>query len=107
MRVTNWSSRGLLDNSALTKIKLIRPLEKSRPGGRLRTRGAALQLLRDGFSVELVYFAAFHDELDALQLGDVRERIAAGGDKVRLAAFLDGADLILDSNQVRGVAGCR
>src|SRR5215475_11254526 len=39
--------------------------------------------------------AAFHHELDALKLGDVRQRIARHRDDVRVLAFLDRADLVL------------
>src|SRR6266478_6697423 len=39
--------------------------------------------------------AALHHELDALKLGDVRQRLAGNRDEIGIFAFLDRPDLIL------------
>ena len=44
-------------------------------------------------------FPALHHEFDALQLGDVGQRIARDGDQIRVFALVDGPDLILPSQR--------
>src|SRR5580704_8675849 len=38
------------------------------------------------------HLPALHDELHALELGDIVRRIAGDGDEIGILAFLDGAD---------------
>ena len=51
-------------------------------------------------------FSALHHKLDALELGDVYERVARDGDQVGVLALVDGSDLILPSQHLGIDCGC-
>jgi hypothetical protein len=55
---------------------------------------------KGGLEFVFDYGAAFHDPEDALQLGDVGERVVADGDDVGEFAVLEGADAILPAEEL-------
>src|SRR5947209_3117531 len=65
------------------------------------------ELTRDDLAVLFVDRAALHDELNALKLGDVCQRIPIHRDNVRIAAGPDGADVLCIANEIcGGTGGC-
>src|ERR1700676_5301726 len=59
--------------------------------------------LRVGFVFD--YFAAFDDDFDVLEDGDVDQRVAIYGDEVGVLAGFDGANAILPGHELGGVDG--
>src|ERR1700722_10160328 len=51
-------------------------------------------------------FSALHHKLDALEFGDVSERVARDGDQVGVLALVDGSDLILPSQRLGVDCSC-
>src|SRR5579883_1957960 len=87
--------------STLSHVRWSAPQE-STPRFRREARGPVPLPRRRGVLRQLVADdpAALHDEPDALQLGNIRERVAGDRDDIGIFALFDRSDVILPAERL-------